>query len=50
VVASDLTWEIKDWDAVIDRVDEGRYSTELGKWIHNYGRELIERLETEGPW
>jgi len=50
VVAPDLTWEIKDWDAVIDRVAEGRYSTELGEWIHNYGHELIERLETEGPW
>lgn len=50
VIAPDHTWEIKDWDEIPVRVEEGRFSPELGTWIYDYGRDIIARLEAEGPW
>jgi len=50
VIAPDLTWEIKDWDAVLDCVAQRRFSPELGTWIHNFGHQLIARLDKDGPW
>ena len=50
LIAPDHTWEVKDWDAVQWRVDEGRYSPDLGEWIHDYGRDLIAKLEQGDLW
>jgi len=50
VVTPDHSWQIKDWDDIPTRVEEGRFSTELGAWILDYGRDIIARLEAQGPW
>lgn len=50
VIAPDHSWQVKDWDDVDARVDEGRFTAELAAWIHDYGRDIMARLEAEGPW
>lgn len=50
VVFPDLTWVVKDWDAVPERVDDGRLSAAAGEWIHDHGRSIIDRLERSDIW
>ena len=50
IVLPDGSHVVKDADVLDDRIAEGRYSAELVDWIRSYGDELVQRLESEGPW
>lgn len=50
VVRPDRSWDIKDWDAVQDCVDQGRFSPELAAWIYEHGQTLIDRLGADDFW
>ncbi len=50
VVAPDGSWEMKDWDAMDDRVADGRFSKELSAWVRRLGTELGDRLDRGDHW
>lgn len=50
IVLPDGSHVVKDDEVMDDRVAEGRYSAELVRWVRDYGKGLIDRLESEGPW
>lgn len=50
IVHPDGSHVVKDDELLDDRVAAGRYSTELVDWIRGYGRELTDRLESDGRW
>lgn len=41
---------VKDDELLDDRVDEGRYSAALVTRIRVYGEQLIDRIQSNGPW
>lgn len=50
IVAPDGSHMVKDDEYMEDRVAEGRYTPDLVRWVRGYGQQLIDRLESEGPW
>ena len=50
VVAPDGSWEMKDWDALDDRVAEGRFTPALADWIRALATDLGERLDRGDHW
>lgn len=50
VVYPDGRWQLKDEDLLEQRIDEGRFSSQLVHWVRSYGEELTARLDREGPW
>ncbi|MBK5266382.1 MAG: DUF402 domain-containing protein [Acidimicrobiia bacterium] len=50
VVLPDFTWWLKDMDLLGQRVNEGRYTPELGTWIREFASELVRELEVGHNW
>ena len=50
IVWPDGRWELKDDEILEQRVEDGRFSDELVRWIRAYGDHLTGRLDREGPW
>lgn len=50
LVFPDGSHVVKDDELLEDRVAEGRYTAELVDWIRDYGRQLTDRIESDGPW
>ena len=41
---------LKDQELLDQRVDEGRFTAEEARWVHNYGDELLARLNSGERW
>ena len=50
VVAPDGSWEMKDWDALDDRITEGRFTADLVVEIRRLGVRLGRELDAGRQW
>jgi hypothetical protein len=50
VVLPDGSWTLKDDDVLDDRVDEGRFTPELARWVRGLAGELMGRLYDDDRW
>ncbi len=50
IVMPNGSYVVKDLEFLDDRVAEGRFTAELVTWVRAFGDQIVQRLETEGPW